>query len=119
MNLLLHFTHTFLFVCFFILLSVTATSPNRYSTFLRLSSYCESTLKESEPQFSKLVIVLIDALRVDFLPTVAHSLENRPKHDRQKREKIPPPVPRMPWLEEKVITSGNTHPKSLFTSFDL
>ncbi len=119
MNLLLHFTHTFLFVCFFILLSVTATSPNRYSTFLRLSSYCESTLKESEPQFSKLVIVLVDALRVDFLPTVAHSLENRPKHDRQKREKIPPPVPRMPWLEEKVITSGNTHPKSLFTSFDL
>lgn len=118
MNLLLHFTLTFLFICFFISSSSNKFS-NRYSTFLRLSSYCESTLKESEPQFSKLVIVLVDALRVDFLPTVAHSLENRPKHDRQKREKIPPPVPRMPWLEEKVITSGNTHPKSLFTSFDL
>ncbi|KAH9391657.1 hypothetical protein TYRP_022675, partial [Tyrophagus putrescentiae] len=79
-----------------------------YSTFLRLSSYCEKTLKESEPQFSKLVIVLIDALRVDFLPTVAHSLENRLNHDHKTREKTssPPPVPRMPWLEEKVITSG-------------
>lgn len=51
----------------------------KYGQFLYLEQYCNDTINSntSSLKFSKLVFIIIDALRVDFVPTILDPLTNR------------------------------------------
>ena len=93
-----------LFLALFIFIALTiihnifckpaiSDSNNDYKNYLRLkqiNEHCNKTLSQTKPQFDKLVLFIIDALRIDFVPTIQN-------HDAQQR---------MPYLEEKMKNNG-------------
>ena len=62
-----------------------------FEQYLFLSSQCSLTRLKSKPKFTKLVLIIIDALRIDFLPTILGG-----KNAKQ----------RMPYLERLYQSNG-------------
>ena len=60
----------------------------QYSRFMFLDDYCNRT--STPPRFKKLILFIVDALRVDFVPTIQNSKSK----------------PRLPFLEQTIRTNG-------------
>ena len=58
---------------------------HKYGEYLLLKQHCNKTLSQASPKFTKLVLIIIDALRIDFLPSIKNSDYS---------------TPRMPYLEQ-------------------
>lgn len=63
-----------------------------FDNYLQINDQCQFERLKSRPKFSKLVLIIIDALRIDFLPTILGG---------QKAKA------RMPCLEKLYQTNGN------------
>lgn len=63
----------------------------KYGQYLYLDKHCNKTITDSKPKFTKLVLIIIDALRVDFVPSIME-----PDYS----------TPRLPYLEQLLKTHG-------------
>lgn len=74
----------------------------KYGQYLYLDKHCNKTITDSKPKFTKLVLIIIDALRVDFVPSIME-----PDYS----------TPRLPYLEQLLKTHGKQIQK-IFKMFD-
>ena len=76
------------------LISNQVTYSQKYGQYLYLEKQCNKTLSKFSPKFTKLVLIIIDALRVDFVPSI-----HNPDYA----------SPRLPYMEQLVKTHGMLH----------
>ena len=73
------------------LISNQVMYSQKYGQYLYLENHCNKTLSQASPKFTKFVLIIIDALRVDFVPSIQNADYASP---------------RLPYMEQLVKTHG-------------